>query len=248
MSERKYKVVVVDNEEETRHLLIDVLKLHDDILISWEASDAHEALQKIAEVVPDLVFVACGLPIKDGFAVYDELKKNKNNGFDVVFLTHDCEHAQKAIKLGAFDYLMKPLNTVELEKTLLKFRIKHDDSHQQKQTIMNEILPPLHSKVGIPTPLGHLYVDPKDIAFIKSKKKHTLLTDSGNLEHETCLGLKMLVSELHDSCIIVVHKSYAINRRFLHTVPAKNNSCTLKIGDKVVEIPLSRKGKKNLNK
>ena len=49
MKDRKFKVVVVDNEQETRFQLTDALKLHHDVIISAEAGDAATAIQKITE-------------------------------------------------------------------------------------------------------------------------------------------------------------------------------------------------------
>ncbi len=101
-------------------------------------------------------------------------------------------------------------------------------------------------KVCVLIPTGYLYVYPKDIAFIKSEGKHSFMTNSENKEQETCLGLKKLVFTFHDSDFVLVHKSYAINRRYLHDVPFKYRLCTLEIGDQLVKIPLSWRGKKRL--
>ena len=146
----------------------------------------------------------------------------------------------------AFDFLSKPLKTDELEKILLKFRVKHSPESKSDAAHPGELHPAPPKKVRVLTPTGHLFVYPKDIAFIKSAGKHSFMTNSENKEQKTCIGMKKLVSTFHDSDFELVHKSYAINRRYLHDVPFKYLYCTLEIGDELVTIPLSWEGKKRL--
>jgi len=246
MDSRKFKIIIVDNEEETRNTLVTMLEKHDDIIIAAQAHNVSTALKKIVEIKPDLIFLAVALPKKDGFSMVDALKKINCNDIAVVFLTEGCEHAQKAILNCAFDYLSKPLKADELDKTLLKFRVKHSAEPKSKAAPTGELIPSPHKKVSVLTPTGHLFINPEDIAYIRCKRKHTFMTNSENKVQEACVGLKILVAAFNDINFVIVHKSYAINRRYLHAVFFLNKSCTLKIGDELVDIPLSCRGKKKL--
>jgi two-component system LytT family response regulator len=249
MKENKFIVVVVDNEEMDRHQLVEVLKLHDDMLISSEAGDAPTAWQKIIETKPDLVFMAHNLPKKDGFTLHDELKKANNNGFDVVFLTHNCEHAQKAMKQGAFDYLMKPVSTLELDKTLLKFRIKHDENQNAPSDAgkNHTQFSPLTIKKKILTEMGNVYLDPNEIVYLKVEEKKTLIILGHNLRYLACYSLKTVLEILGSPLLKKVHKSWGINESFLHRYDNTDKYCELMVDGEIIKIPVSRRGGTLLN-
>lgn len=81
------------------------------------AKDGDEALQKFCEVRPDLVLLDVMLPIKNGFAVCQEMRAHPElSGVKIVMLTakgRDTE-MQKGMALGADAYMTKPFATRDL--------------------------------------------------------------------------------------------------------------------------------------
>lgn len=91
-----------------------------------QAEDGEEGFQKYEESLSDLVILDIRLPDMDGLEVLSKIK-NKNRDAYIIIMTayDDMKTTVEAIKLGAFEYLVKPLDYVELDLTIDKaFQIK----------------------------------------------------------------------------------------------------------------------------
>ena len=90
------------------------------------AEDGEEGLQKYEEHIPDLVILDIRLPDVDGLEVLGRIReKNPNASIIIMTAYDDMKTTIEAIKSGAFEYLVKPLDYVELDLTIDKaFQIK----------------------------------------------------------------------------------------------------------------------------
>ncbi len=110
-----YTVLIVDDEEGIRKSLGDILE--DEGYEVLKAPDAREAMGLIEEYSPDIVFLDIWLPDRDGIEVLEEIKAKRPDIPVVIISGHGTiEQAVKATKLGAYDFLEKPLS---LERVLL---------------------------------------------------------------------------------------------------------------------------------
>lgn len=109
------KIMVVDDEDSIRQSLSDVLKDEGFKVIS--ARDGQEALKLLDSTQPDLVLLDIWMPGMDGTEVLKRIKTARP-GLQVIMISGhgNIEAAVKAIKLGAYDYIEKPLS---LEGVLL---------------------------------------------------------------------------------------------------------------------------------
>ncbi len=116
---RKAKILVVDDEENIRKSLKMILEYEGYSFL--EAADGEEALNILEETVGlDLVLLDVKLPGKDGLEVLEELKKKPYSPEVIMVSGHGTiKTAVEATKLGAFDFLEKPLHR---ERVLLCIR------------------------------------------------------------------------------------------------------------------------------
>jgi DNA-binding NtrC family response regulator len=86
-----------------------------------QAEDAEDGLKKFEDYSSDLVILDIRLPDMNGLDVLKEIKK-KNKGACIIIMTafDDMKTTVEAIKSGAFEYLVKPLDYTELDLTIDK--------------------------------------------------------------------------------------------------------------------------------
>jgi len=110
------KALIVDDERLARVELRRLLTPFKDINIVGEAVNVDDALNKISELNPDLIFLDIQMPGKNGFELLEELDSVPI----VVFTTAYDEYALKAFEYNAMDYLLKPIEPKRLEDTIKK--------------------------------------------------------------------------------------------------------------------------------
>lgn len=128
-----YKILIVDDEKTAR----DGLKMMVNTLEKWvwagEATNGVAALEKIKLHKPDLILLDIRMPEMDGVSL---LGKVREMGLDtmVVFLTGhpDFEYAQKAIRFGAFDYLLKPMRAQDIIEIIKKAEVHLEEANLAK--------------------------------------------------------------------------------------------------------------------
>jgi two-component system, LytTR family, response regulator len=112
------RALIIDDERIARQELRRLLAAHPEIEITGEASNGEEALARIQELEPDLLFLDIQMPGMTGFDVLDRLRDVP----EVIFTTAYDQHALKAFEFNALDYLLKPIAPKRLALALEKVR------------------------------------------------------------------------------------------------------------------------------
>ena len=114
--------IIIDDERLARKELRSLLDQHRKIEIIDEAVNADEALQKIHEKRPNLIFLDIQMPGKSGFDLLEQLDYVP----EVIFTTAYDEYALKAFEVNALDYLLKPIEDDRLRDSIDKVCEKID--------------------------------------------------------------------------------------------------------------------------
>jgi DNA-binding LytR/AlgR family response regulator len=114
------KTLIVDDEPIARRVLAEELEAFPEVSLAGEASNGKQALLKIAEIRPDLVFLDLQMPVMSGFEVIQNLQSAPPPV--VVIVTAFDQHAIRAFEAGAVDYLLKPVNAARLRKAVERAR------------------------------------------------------------------------------------------------------------------------------
>jgi two-component system LytT family response regulator len=113
------RVLLVDDEQPARDRLRQLLSANDDVQIAGEAEDGVEAIERVAEVTPDLVMLDIQMPGCSGLEVAASLPRPRPA---IVFCTAYEQYAVDAFELNAVDYLLKPVNRTRLQAALDRVR------------------------------------------------------------------------------------------------------------------------------
>jgi DNA-binding NarL/FixJ family response regulator len=102
------RVLVVDDYESFRRLVCSLLEDEKGLQVVGEASDGPEALEKVAELNPDIVLLDIGLPQLNGIETARQIRKNAPD-CKIIFLTleRNPEMARAALASGALGYVIK---------------------------------------------------------------------------------------------------------------------------------------------
>jgi len=112
------RALIVDDERLARAELARLLAAHPDIEIAGESRNGEEALEQIARLDPDLVFLDIQMPGMTGFDLLERLEDVPQ----VIFTTAYNQYALRAFEVNALDYLLKPIAPARLAQALSRVR------------------------------------------------------------------------------------------------------------------------------
>ncbi|MDQ0255905.1 two-component system response regulator YesN [Evansella vedderi] len=122
-----YKVVLVDDEIYVRQGLASLIEWEKcGYEIVAEADNGEDAFQIIKDTNPDVVITDIRMPVVDGLSLIQNVKEKFNSNIKFIIISgyNDFSYAQKAVRYGVFDFVLKPIDQDELESTLLKLAEK----------------------------------------------------------------------------------------------------------------------------
>ena len=128
MSEIKYNLLVVDDDERIRNLLSQYL-IKEGFIVST-ASGAEEARKKIQLIKFDLIILDIMMPGDDGLTLTKEIRNNSDIPIILLTAKSGMDSKIEGLEIGADDYLTKPFNPKELLLRILSIlkRSKSEDS------------------------------------------------------------------------------------------------------------------------
>lgn len=226
------KTLIVDDELAARQGLEKLLlKYTQDVTSIETASSVSEAISKLKASAFDLVFLDIQMPGGNGFALFDEIE---NPDFAVIFTTAHSEYAIQAFRVGAVDYLLKPIDPDALAEATAK--AKKQINSPDKPTAQS-----LKTKIGVPLSNGIRFINIDQIIRLESERNYTtigiinekpLLVTKALKEFETAL-------ELHD--FMRVHNSHIVNLQYVKEYQRGLQGMLLMEDD--YQVPISRASK-----
>jgi two-component system, LytTR family, response regulator len=130
------RILIVDDEEPARMQLRRLLETDAGVQIVGEAANGIEALERIPELRPDVVFLDIEMPGLTGF----EVAGNLINPPLIVFATAFDEFAVKAFEENALDYILKPVQARRISQTLSRIRMSLGSGRSEYDGAMREVL------------------------------------------------------------------------------------------------------------
>lgn len=208
--------ILVDDEFKSRESLkILLTDFVDNIEVCALCADVQEAVQAIELHQPDVVFLDIQLQRETGF---DLLTRVKKIDFEVVFTTAYSEYAIKAFRFSAIDYLLKPIDIVELKKSVAKVdkRVNDNFSGRLEQLMQNlKTKPTQQSKLALPTLDGLFFVKVNEIVYCEASSNYTNIYLSDGKKYVVSRTLKEYEEMLEDHNFFRIHHSYLVNTELI---------------------------------
>lgn len=210
MTTQLIRVVIVDDIAESREDLYYSLSHFTGLDVIAIAENVDEAVQIIPAIQPDLLFL--DVELKDGTG-FDILERLMPLSFKVIFVTAFERYAIKAIKFGALDYLLKPVDNDELTMSISKIGRSLPVSQEQIQFTREH----LRSKDGprkIILRSDHQLhiIQISDILYLQSKDGETCF----NTLDGRCISVHKTIAEFErdfftNNQFIRTHQSFLVN-------------------------------------
>ncbi|MEK4064562.1 MULTISPECIES: response regulator [Paenibacillus] len=137
--QEKYKVLLVDDEPIIlRSLKVAIPWDELGLEIAGEARNGEVALRLIEEKAPQIIISDIRMPVIDGIALMKEvLPRSSKLIFIFISGYGEFEYARDALRLGAFDYLLKPIDHDELTEMLTRAKVKLDKQKENEQLMLS---------------------------------------------------------------------------------------------------------------
>ncbi|MDT1959160.1 LytTR family transcriptional regulator DNA-binding domain-containing protein [Carnobacterium divergens] len=228
-------ILIVDDEPLARAELAYLIETHTKIKSIDQAESIEEALEKMVNQKPDLVFLDIHLTNESGFDLAKKFKKMQYPP-QIVFATAYDEYALKAFEVDAIDYILKPFEEERVKQTVEK--AKHGISYppQEENPIQEK---EGRGKLAIQVDERIFVITASDILYISVDNGESHIF-THHQQFDTSETLTHLESRLDSNLFFKTHRSFIVNREAIQEVqPWFNHTyqITVKNGDK---IPVSR--------
>lgn len=230
------KAVIIDDEINAQSLLKKILDRYfpNKFNIMEICNSVDQGVQAIKKHEPELVFLDIQMPDKNGFELFNYFEVIN---FEVIFTTAYNQFAIKAIKRSALDYLLKPINHLDLSDAIKRFESRNKGSFAQKK--LSLLLENLNvndqnvSKIAFPTLEGFEFIHSNQILYCKAESNYCCIKKIDGLSKMACKTLKYVEEVLPTSYFMRIHKTYVINLNYVVRYHKANKEVELTNGEKL---------------
>jgi len=208
------RALIVDDELKSQTTLQKLLERYcTGVDVIGFANNVKSAVEEIEKLNPDLVFLDISMPDGDGFEVLERVSKRD---FEVVFTTAYNDYAIKAFQFAALHYLLKPINYMELQKAVERYKEnKKDVDLNHKIEVLYQSLNNEHEKIILPTNNGMKVVALEDIMYCRAEGSYTYFYFSDNEELMVSKSLSSFEGILPSKKFSRVHSKYLVNLNYV---------------------------------
>ncbi|HEY0744804.1 MAG TPA: LytTR family DNA-binding domain-containing protein [Chryseosolibacter sp.] len=208
------KAILVDDHKDDMLVLSMLLrKTSPEVEIMAEFTDANEAAEQIGKLKPDVIFLDVQMRETDGFEVLSRLT---TRDFEVIFITSHEKFALRAIKAGAIDYLVKPVQPQELKAAIEKVITRRSNpSAVQMEMLLNYFKPnkPKVRRVALTASDHLMFVEANDIIYCESDSNYTTFFLKSGEKVVISKTLKDVEEILAQDDFFRIHASYLVNMK-----------------------------------
>lgn len=223
---RKLRALLADDEQDALNLLEILLVKTGKVEVVEKLSDPLKVECNIAKHKPDVVFLDMNMPTIGGLKILENIREYEKT-LPVIFVTGHDDYAFRAIKHNTFDYLLKPINKKELERTV------------EKLYSLNKDIEIPTRKIKLPIKEGFIYIKHSDILYLKADGNYTHIFLTSNKEYLSPYNMGRVAKQLTGYSYERINRNLIVNSEYLYKINRNEKICTLKINNLEVELKVS---------
>jgi two-component system LytT family response regulator len=236
------KALIVDDEKNNRENLNSLVREYcKEVEVIGMADSVDSAFRIIKSQKPDLVFLDIKMPKKDGFTLLENLT---NVDFEVIIVTAFDQYAIHAFKFCAIDYLLKPINVVELSHAVDNVSKRLDQKQENerlKQLISHLNKKNASTKIGLASQNKIDFVEIARITRCEADNNYTHVYLDKQEKMTISKTLKEFEDLLNEHGFIRIHQSHLINSAHIKSLQKSDGGYVKMFDDSILPISRTRK-------
>lgn len=238
------QAIIIDDEPDNVKLLSLQLRMYcPQVEVLAECTKSEEGLKNIIELKPNIVFLDIEMPRMNGFEL---LEKIGNINFSLVFVTAYDKFAVKAFRYSAIDYLLKPIDTKELQDAIKKIENQQKIDQRQIEHLKqqfksnNRALP---DKLALPFQNGVTFVPVKDILYCEADDNYTKIIMQDGQSFLITKTMRDIQEVLEEREFLRVHRQFIVNLNLIKKYVKGEGNYIIMNNDKSIPIARNQKDK-----
>ena len=210
--------IIIDDERKARESFKKIIQRYfdDKLEVMALCESVKDGVVAINKYNPNIVFLDIQMPDENGFKLFDYFDKLN---FEVIFTTAYNQYALDAIKYSALDYLLKPINYIDLNDAIKRY--ENHEFLKSKQERIDILISNMNmgisikSKVAIPTLAGYQMEKINNIIYCEADRNYTkihLINEKYVLVSKTLGYVEDLLPE---EVFFRIHKTYLLNLNYV---------------------------------
>jgi two-component system, LytTR family, response regulator len=212
----KITTILIDDElSSLQNLQQKLIEFCPDVKVVAATQKPEEAILLIQQHKPDVIFLDIEMPRMNGFRMLDEID---DLDFDIIFTTAYNHYAVDAIRISAFDYLIKPIAIKDLQNAVERLAKQQQLRTKDKLGVLKNVLQNTKSqdeKIVIPTSEGMEFIAIHTILHIESSSNYSKIYFTDGKTILVTKLLKDFEEILLPYRFYRIHNSHLINLKYI---------------------------------
>lgn len=238
--EIRLPVAIIDDEPagiDALSRLID--RFCPELQVIGTARDAATGFELLTTTQPRIVFLDIEMPDKSGFEL---LNAFEHKPFDVVFCTGHDHYAIKAIRYAALDYLLKPIDPIELKQLVARVRRSNPSPDSTRLGIMRQAWNQAHPEtIALPTLSGHIFKSVAQITRLEAVDNYTRVHFAQEMPILVSRTLKAFQDILPAQHFVRLHRSHLVRRSFIRELQRTKKPTVILADGHTIPVSLDKK-------
>jgi two-component system, LytTR family, response regulator len=242
MSERRLRVLVVDDEPLARDVAVEYLTACEGVEIAGQCANGYEAVKAVSDAMPDVLLLDVQMPRLSGFDVLELI----GSGPAVIFATAHDEFALKAFEVHAVDYLLKPFSQARLADAIARARERLVARSASPAEQLRSALRAVRVERILVRDGTKVFIVPVDtLEYAQAQDDYVMLHAQGRdlLKEQPISSLE---AQLDAARFVRIHRSWLINLAQLERVELEAKDRRVAVLRDGKRLPISRSGHQRL--